>query len=103
MKANKILILIFVLILFISIISSYGSSGIFLGEGKNKISFNLTEPFYVNTFVKLNPDIEAVSFFEGNKTIGYINFAGGIGENFVIKQGVNYEIFMREDATIIFP
>ena len=103
MQKSRIFIFVFLGMFFISIISSYGSSGILLEKGKNEVSFNFTEPFYVETLVKLNSNIEAISFFEENKTIGYVNFAGGIGENFVINSGVNYEIFMRENATIIFP
>lgn len=103
MRVNKFLFVFLFFVLFISIVSPSESSGISLSKGKNTVSFNMSEFFYVKTLVKLNPEIEVVSFVENNKTVGYINFIGGIGDNFVVRDNVDYEIIMKDNATIILP
>ncbi|MBR9705755.1 hypothetical protein GOV14_01850 [Candidatus Pacearchaeota archaeon] len=71
-------------------------------RGKNVVSLNLTNPLYVETLVKLNPEIEVVSFFQENQNLGYINLFEGIGDNFVIQEGV-YEIIAKQDFKLLLP
>lgn len=73
-----------------------------LKQGKNFVVINLSEPIYVETLVNINPDIEAVSYFENNQTIGYVNVLGGIGENFVI-ENKEYEIIVSKDVNLVLP
>ncbi|MGD9276123.1 MAG: hypothetical protein PVJ67_03035 [Candidatus Pacearchaeota archaeon] len=103
MKLSKFIFGLFVFVFLIALVYPLTSSGIFLEKGKNIFLLNSSQNFYVADLVKLNPEIEAVSFYENNESKGYVNFLGGVGENFAIKDGVNYEIFMRENATIILP
>ena len=76
--------------------------GIQLKKGKNFVELNITEPFYVSSLVKLNPDIEVVSYKEGNESIGYVNVFGGIGRDFVVDEGV-YEIVVKKDIVLVIP
>lgn len=106
MKINKYALLVFgiffVIISFI-IVSSENSASIHLNSGKNIITFNNNQPFHVKAFIKLNPDIEVISFNEENQTIGYINIYGGIGEDFLIDKNKTYEIIVGEEIDLIIP
>ena len=79
------------------------NTGTILLAGDNNISFNVTSPFYAGDLVKLNPSIEVVSYNNGSRDIGYVNAFGGIGNNFEIGNGINYEIFVSENTTLIIP
>jgi len=103
MKIHKFAFLLVMIIFSVSLIPPAESSGVFLEEGKNILRFNSTDAFYVESFLVMNPEVEVVSFFDGKGTIGYINFLEGIGENFVMQGGIDYEIIMKKNATIIFP
>jgi len=105
-KKENILFLGVFLILAISIMlvsSLSNSSGISLREGKNRIFFNVTNSFNASTLIKLNPEIEVVSYKEGNFTFGYVNFMNGLGDDFEIMNGVSYEIYSSENSTLILP
>ena len=65
-------VLLFVLGSIVIIISNEGDS-INLEQGKNKIILNVSEPFYVKSLIKLNPDIEVVSYEENGESKGYVN------------------------------
>lgn len=71
-------------------------------EGKNEVFLNLSSPHYVSTLVKLNPSLEAVSYREGNTTLGYINVFGGIGEDFVLYPRT-YELISSSNTTLLLP
>lgn len=106
LKNKKILFIITLLIITFSIIfvnSLSNSNGLLLREGKNKIIFNETNSFNASTLIKLNPGVEVVSYKEGNITFGYINFMGGLGDDFEIRKGVSYEIYSSKNTTLIFP
>ena len=96
-------------ILTISILVLITSSSVFtlpavnLTKGKNVLILNVSSPFYVKTLVKLNPKIDVISYKEGNKTIGYVNVFGGIGENFIIQKNREYEIIVKENTTLVLP
>ena len=103
MRARNILFLFGILLVFLScfiLISSKES--IVLVEGKNTVRLNITDPFYVETLVKLNPKIEAVSYSEGDITVGYVNVFNGIGKNFVMENR-EYEIIVSENVSLILP
>ena len=72
-----------------------------LGKGKNKVIF--PESVKVKTAKDLLlaiPAADAVSYFdnETNETVGYVSAFGGIGKNFAIVPGKEYEISVRRDA-----
>ena len=60
-------------------------SSIELIKGSNQIEFNISEPFYVTTLIKLNPKIETVSYEDEKNSVGYVNVHEGIGKNFIIE------------------
>jgi hypothetical protein len=103
---NKIIlfavICLLVLITFM-VISSEEVNTLKLIKGKNFIQFNITQPFYVKTFIELNPQIEVISFKKDNKTFGYVNVFSGIGDNFIVQKNIEYEIIAKENVSIIFP
>jgi len=74
-----------------------------LFDGKNFIELNFTEPFYAESFVKLNPSIEVISYTENNETIGYINIFGGIGDNFIIQKNKKYEVIVKGNSNLVLP
>ncbi len=97
---------VFMLLVGISIIavsSLPNSSGIYLYKGDNNLSFNITGGFNVSTFIELNPGIEVISYKSGNQTVGYVNFMKGLGKDFEIESGINYEIYSSKNLTLIFP
>jgi len=105
-KKKNILFLGVFLTLAISIMlvsSLSSSSGILVREGKNRVVFNVTNSFNASTLVKLNPEVEVVSYKEGNVTFGYVNFMKGIGDDFEIMNGMSYEIYSSENSTLILP
>lgn len=71
--------------------------------GNNNLSFNSTNQFNVSMLIKLNPEIEVVSYNTSNGTIGYVNFAGGLGQDFEIGNGISYEIYSSKNSTLILP
>jgi hypothetical protein len=83
-----------------NIITNSQNTFIELTEGKNYLSFY--QPLFVKDFMRKNPDIEALSYFDSNqnKTIGYIRALGGIGKNFIIIPGQEYEIIASKNTTI---
>jgi hypothetical protein len=84
------------------VISSKDFFSFDLKKGKNYIAFNLTQPFYVKTLIELNPNIEAVSYRQGNGTYGYVNAFNGIGKNFII-ENKEYEIIVNQDTNLVLP
>lgn len=96
-----------VALFFVFLLSFNSSAGeenvIQLHKGKNFVNFNLSNPISVKTLIELNPEIEAVSFFEGNYTVGYVSAFGGVGKNFFVADNVTYEIFISKDTTINLP
>lgn len=106
LKKKNILFLGIFLILSISIVfvsSLSNSNRISLKEGKNIVIFNATNSFNVSILVKLNPQIEVVSYKEENVSFGYVNFLGGLGDNFEIMNGMSYEIYSSKNSTLILP
>jgi hypothetical protein len=101
----KLIIFSFLLVFFLGLISVSSSDIIKmnLNEGKNNLHITSEKEFFVKDLILLNPDIEVISYINGNRTIGYINIFGGIGENFLIRNDINYEIISKSDAEIIFP
>jgi hypothetical protein len=103
--------LLFILILILGLVFSF--AGVYSADltdnstnlliGKNHIKFNLAEPFYARDLVKLNPSIAVVSYTEDNGTIGYVNLFGGIGENFIIENELDYEIILKKNTELVLP
>ena len=71
--------------------------------GKNHVRFNLIEPFYVRDLIRWNPEISVVSYVNKNKTIGYVNLFNGIGENFIIENGKDYELILNKNIELAMP
>ena len=98
------LLLVFIIVLFVfGILTGLNEESLIsLKKGKNVVELNVTDFFYVKTLIKLNPDIEVVSYVEDGKSIGYVNLFSGIGDNFIVYEG-EYEIIVSEDTGLILP
>lgn len=95
---------VFILILYLALIHSISGKSIDLDSGKNYVVFNNSEAFYVEDLIRLNPDIEVVTYYlSENESVGYVNFLGGIGENFVINPETKYEIIVNKNITLALP
>jgi len=94
---------IFLIFIVFNLISSEDIYAINLLKGKNNITLNGTELFYVSDLVKINPDIEVVSYKEDGITVGYVNVYGGIGENFIVFSNKEYEIIVSNNMNLILP
>ncbi len=107
MKSKKILLFSFAFLFFLVSIfltsSTSNNNGIQLVGGRNVVSLNVSSPFSVEALVKLNPKIEVVSYQNDSETVGYANVFGGIGKNFDIQEGINYEVYSSGNTTLILP
>lgn len=112
---NKISLLlgIFILVGFLILILSFSQaieevlSGEGIGEsllnasqdtlspGKNIVIFD--DYMNVRNLVLNNPGIETISYIDefNQESVGYINAFGGIGKDFIIVPGIQYEIFVK--------
>ncbi len=106
MKNKVLLVLVFIIIFIIVLLTMAKSlqefSSMELIKGSNQIEFNINKPFHVDTLVKLNPEIEAVSYEDEKNSFGYVNIHEGIGRNFII-ENKSYEIFVSKNITLILP
>ena len=112
MKTDNSLRKIFAIMLFLiflvavfAMLSGFvlGGDGVKVTEGKNIVSFNISSPFRVSSLVELNPEIEVVSYQASEGTEGFVNLFGGIGKDFEIQSGVDYEIYSSQNTTLILP
>jgi hypothetical protein len=110
----KKIILLLIALLFVSAVSSiliitpetkYENNNAVhiynLEKGKNYLVFNFTifRFIYASEIVS-NPEIQAISYKENNKTIGYLNAFGGIGKNFQINSDTVYEIITKKEVNL---
>lgn len=67
-----------------------------LEEGRNIVRFD--KQMYAQDLILLNPEIEYVSYYDDflGQEFAYVNAFGGIGKNFVIIPGRDYEISVKE-------
>ena len=80
--------------------AEYGKE-IKLTKGKNYLFVNQT--LYANEFVLMSKDIEYVAYFDEflNRSVGFVNAFGGIGQNFLIEQGREYEVGVRQNINLM--
>lgn len=73
-----------------------------LENGKNYIEINFTvaNQIYASELIRINPDIETISYTEDNKSIGYANIFKGVGKNFILQPGTIYEITAKKEINI---
>lgn len=101
--------LFLVLILFFFILSPAnglnGNPVANLTYGKNNINLTNQQSFYANQLILLNPDIEVISYYDPytNRDVYYVNAFGGVGRNFLINSGVNYEVYVKKNLTLEVP
>lgn len=69
-------------------------------EGKNLVKFD--RYVEVKLLVSENRQIESVSYYDSffDKNIGYVNVFGGIGKDFVIIPGQEYEISVKNSGRL---
>ncbi|HVY01827.1 MAG TPA: hypothetical protein VHA12_03625 [Candidatus Nanoarchaeia archaeon] len=70
-------------------------------EGKNNVTLN--NSIDVKTLVKLNPEIESITYQDeiSGQSYAYINVFGGIGKKFTLESGKEYEIISKKNTTLI--
>lgn len=99
MKAK---IILFVLILFMTTIIADNPIYLEIKEGKNNIT--TSGEFisrYAKDLIEEYPEIESISIENYGFTYGYVNVLGGIGTNILIEPEKTYEIYSKENITII--
>ncbi|GEM_PF-1103800 len=106
MKKETLIAIMLLFFLFSVIILDFGlakneGKKTDLKRGKNLLEINQT--MYVRDFVRMNPDIETVSYFDEflNKSIGYVNVFGGVGKNFLMTPGQVYEVNAKRNTTLL--
>ena len=103
---NKLAFIVFAFLFAFALsfiaISSKDAFSASLAEGKNQVRINLSEPIYAETLIKMNPDIEAISYMEENRTIGYVNVFEGVGKNFAVTDR-EYEIIASKRTGLVLP
>lgn len=105
---NKKIFIWLAIVLFFIVLGVFGVNSLVLDnsydlvQGKNIVTFNEINPFYVEDLIKLNPEIEVVSYNGDERTIGYVNIYGGLGTNFVIRDAT-YEIIVKGNTTLFLP
>jgi len=79
------------------------NTGTKLHKGKNYLEINQT--LSAKKLISLNPNIESISYFNKflNRDIGYVNIFGGVGSNFLTKQGQIYEISVSKNMSLVYP
>jgi hypothetical protein len=97
-----ILIILLTLVGLTSIvIASDMSNETKLITGKNNITtFESFKPIYVKDFVKKYPNIIAISYREEQFSKDYLNYLGGLGDNFILMPNKQYEIITSKDISI---
>ncbi len=75
-----------------------------LTKGKNNVMFQ-TDSLYVQDLIAAYPSIETVSYYDSflGTQLGYVNVFGGVGRNFLLVPGQQYEIVLSEDTIFILP
>jgi hypothetical protein len=94
------LLFLVIFLLFFSLVQTAQPGEFLLAEGKNNFSYDYFKPIYAEDLVLLYPDITAISYVENNVSYGYVNIFGGIGQNFVIQPGKEYEIIAKNKIKI---
>lgn len=103
MRFKKFMIILVIFVIFVgSFITISSKDAVELVKGKNHVELNISQPFYVETLMKLNPSIEVASYQAGEETIGYVNVFKGVGKNFIVDTG-EYEIIVKENTTLVLP
>ena len=99
----KSLVIFLVIILSFSTIIADNTVTVDLVEGRNLVSVSEYFPsFYVSTLMKNYPEIDSVNLDDYSGSYGYVNAFGGIGTNFLIQYGTEYEVYVSSDITVSF-
>ena len=57
---------------------------------------------HAKELIRNNPFIESISYFDelSNKTVGFVNAFGGLGKDFLLVPGKEYEISAKKDIRL---
>ena len=102
---NKVFLIVIIVAFFFGIsgiiFAEEFQEGIKLSEGKNLVYFSEEiKPIYASDLVKIYPEINAITYYEGDEEKGYVNVFGGVGENFVVMFNNTYEITVEKEVTL---
>ncbi len=108
MKNNLLILIVILAFLFTTAIAiaefipEENVSEIQLSEGENLVLIpEEVSPFYVKDLVKSYPDLLTITYFEYKQEKGYANIFGGVGENFIIYPGKEYNFTCSKKMEVI--
>jgi len=97
----KLILFTIISLIFLTTVIAENPVTLELVEGKN--NFTIEEyfpPIQIKSLMLNNPEISSASVIEYGKTFGYVNAFEGIGTNFLIESGREYEIYVNKSVTI---
>ncbi|RMD45310.1 hypothetical protein D6829_02595 [Candidatus Pacearchaeota archaeon] len=100
---KRIILCAVVLVFFVAAIGFAQSPAptLELKEGKNNFTVNeFFYPQYASDFVAKHPEIQTITLKEFGRSYGYVNVFGGIGTNFLIEAGKEYEVYVSKPVNI---
>ena len=98
---KRFVIILMLILSFSFILAMEGFLEFDFSSGKNIFNDSEFEPIYVSDFVRLNPEVEAVSYSIRGVNYGYVNLFGGIGDDFAMIPGNEYEIVVKNNVTVV--
>jgi hypothetical protein len=99
MNRKILILLIFVIFLTTYVVSSLDF--IKLEKGKNVVNWTINQGISVEQLIMNYPQIQAITYYdENNMSHGFINVFSGIGENFILIAGNQYQIDTKEEVVI---
>ena len=99
MKRRLILLFFALFILGIYFVSS--AEIIKISKGENRLNWSSDRETTAKELIIAYPDLEVISYYENNVSHGFVNTLGGIGEDFRLISGREYEIISKEEVLII--
>jgi len=112
MKSNLLVLIVILTFLFTTAIAlaELLPEKIQLEEGENEVLMPIDfSPIYVKDFVRVYPEIQTITYLEQKNygleeievEIGYVNAFGGIGENFIMQEGVIYFMTVQKNLEVL--
>ncbi len=72
-----------------------------LEKGKNLVNWSINQEISAKQLIINYPDIRTITYYdENNESHGFVNIFSGIGENFVLVAGNQYQIDTKEEVLI---
>ena len=90
----KLKIFLFIALLYLTTAIADGEVLVTLNPGKNVVLIDdYFQMISASELVKKYPEIESITLEKYGEQLGFINIFGGIGADFLITSGTEYEIY----------